>query len=109
MHPSKIQSNVISLVQRFSSWLKLLKFIALCLRCQRRFITRRGKSTQDGFDGSSQIASLEPLTCSEINDEEREVIMFDLCRREKSHRERGLCEEVNSARKIGPDLGERSS
>ena len=68
---------VISLVQRFSSWLKLLKFIALCLRCQRRLITRRGKSTQGGFDKSSQIASLDSLTCSEINDAETEVIMFD--------------------------------
>ena len=68
---------VISLVKRFSSWLKLLKFIALCLRCQRRFITRRRKSTQGGFDKSSQIASLDSLTCSEISDAEREVIMFD--------------------------------
>ena len=69
VRPSEVQSNVISLVQRFSSWLKLLKFIAVCLRCQRRFITRKRKSKQDGFDRSSQAASLEPLTCSEINDE----------------------------------------
>ena len=80
VHPSKIQSNVIALVQRFSSWLKLLKFIALCLRCQRRFITRRRMSTHDGFDGGSHVVSLEPLTCSEINDAEREVIMFDQSR-----------------------------
>ena len=73
MRPREIQSNVMSLVQRFSSWLKLLKFIAVCLRCQRRFITRKGKSTQDNFDRSSQLSS---LSCSEINDAEREVIMF---------------------------------
>ena len=65
-----------SLVQRFSSWLKLLKFIAVCLRCQRRFITRKRKSTQDNFDRDSQLTSLEPLSCSEINDAEGEVIMF---------------------------------
>ena len=62
---------------------------------------------QNVFDRSSQIASLEPLTCSEINDAEREESC--LCRREKSHQERGLCEEVKRARKIGPDLGEQSS
>ena len=37
-------------------------------------------STHDGFDGGSHVASLEPLTCSEINDAEREVIMFDQSR-----------------------------
>jgi len=66
---------------------------------------------QDAFDRSSHIASLEPLTCSEINDPEREVIMFDqiepcLRRREKSHRKRKYCEEVKRACKIGPDLGD---
>ena len=49
VRPREIQSNVISLVQRFSSWLKLLKFIEVCLRCQRRFITRKRKSVQDNF------------------------------------------------------------
>ena len=77
VRPNEVQSNIISLVQQFSSWLKLLKFIAVCLQCQRRFITRKRKSKQDGFDRSSQAASLEPFTCSEINDAEREVIMLD--------------------------------
>ena len=87
------------MVQRFSSWLKLLKFIALCLRCQKRFITRKRKSTQDTFDRSSQIASLEPLTCSEINDAEREVTMFDQSRafaEEKRAIEKGNCVKKSS-------------
>ena len=108
VHPSKIQSNVISLVQRFSSWLKLLKFIALCLRCQRRFITRRRKSMQDGLDGSSQIASLEPLTCSEISDAEREVIMFDQScafAEERKAIEKGNCVKKSSVlAKLDPIL-----
>ena len=48
--PSEIKSNVISIVHRFSTWLKLLNFIALCLRCQRIFITRKRRSTQDTFE-----------------------------------------------------------
>ena len=96
---SEIQSNVISLVQRFSSWLKLLKLIAVCLRCQVRFIARKRKSKQDGFDRSSQTASLEPLTCSEINDAEREVIMFDQRRafaEERKATEKGDCVKKSS-------------
>lgn len=113
MCPSKIQSNVNALVQRLSSWLKLLKFIALCLQCQRRFITRRQKSTHDGFDGGSHVASLKPLTCSELNDAEREVIMFDqscaFAEERRAIQKGWLCDEVKHACKIGPALGERSS
>ena len=63
---------------------------------------------------SSQIASLEPLTCSEINDAEREVIMFDQSRafaEERKAIEKGNCVKnwVKRACKIGPDFGERSS
>ena len=96
------------MVQRFSSWLKLLKFIALCLRCQKRFITRKRKSTQDTFDGSSQIASLEPLTCSETNDAEREVIMFNQSRafaEERRAIEKGNCVKKSSVlAKLDPIL-----
>ena len=94
VRPSEVQSNVISLVQRFSSWLKLLKFIAVFLQCQRRFITRKQKSEPDGFDRSSHAASLEPLTCSEINDAEIEVIKFDQSRafaEERRAIEKGDC------------------
>ena len=48
--PSEIKFNVISMAHRFSSWFKLLNFIALCLRCQRIFITRKRRSTQDTFE-----------------------------------------------------------
>ena len=108
VRPSEVQSNVISLVQRFSSWLKLLKFIAVCLRCQRRFITRKRKSKQDDFDRSSQAANLEPLTCSEINDAEREVTMFDQSRvfaEEKRAIKKGDCVKKSSVlAKLDPIL-----
>ena len=108
MRPSEVQSNVISLFQRFSSWLKLLKVIAVCLRCQRRFITRKWKSKQDGFDRSSQAANLEPLTCSEINDAEIEVIMFDQSRvfaEEKRAIKKGDCVKKSSVlAKLDPIL-----
>ena len=108
MRPREIQSNVMSLVQRFSSWLKLLKFIAVCLRCQRRFITRKRKSTQDNFDRSSQLSSLEPLSNSEINDAEREVIMFDQSRtfaEERRAIQKGDCVKKSSVlAKLDPIL-----
>lgn len=99
VRPSEVQSNVISLVQRFSSWLKLLKFIAVCLRCHRRFITRKRKSKQDDFDRSSHAASLEPLTRSKINDAESEVIKFDQSRafaEERRAIEKGDCVKKSS-------------
>ena len=34
---SEVYASVVRIVKRFSSWIKLLKFIALCPRCQRRF------------------------------------------------------------------------
>ena len=41
--------SLVSIIERFSSWLRLLKFIALCLRCQRRFLKRKGEARQDSY------------------------------------------------------------
>lgn len=55
----------------------MLKFIALCLRCQKRFASRKRKSKQDSLECSFQTTTLEPLTCQELNNAERELIKFD--------------------------------
>ena len=38
---SKVYASVVCIVKRLSSWIKLLKFIALCLHCQRDFEQER--------------------------------------------------------------------
>ena len=38
---SRVYASVVCIVKRLSSWIKLLKFIALCLHCQRDFEQER--------------------------------------------------------------------
>ena len=38
---SEVYASIVRIVKRFSSWMNLLKFIAVCVRCQRRFRLRK--------------------------------------------------------------------
>ena len=76
VHISKKYSTFVIMVQRFSSWIRLLKFIALCLRCQTRFLTRKRQSNQD-VQRSSEALSFKSVTCPELDRAETEIIKFD--------------------------------
>ena len=69
-------SAFVSIVQRFSSWFKLLKFIAICLRCQTRFVTRKRESKPEE-ECSVETPKVESVTRSELENAEREVIKFE--------------------------------
>ena len=73
---SKAYSSFISIVQRFSSWFKLLKFIALCLRCQMRFVTRK-RGTRENVVNSAEPSKVEAVTKLELEKAEKELIKFD--------------------------------
>ena len=59
------------IVERFSSWYKLLKFIALCLRCQRRFVEKRNSRQQ------AHSFPKELLMLPDLERAEREIIKFN--------------------------------
>ena len=69
-------SSVVRIVKRFSSSMNLLKFIAVCLCCQRRFRIRK-KDPGPNVDGNVGAPSLEPMSCQDLDFAERELIMFD--------------------------------
>ena len=54
----------------------MLKFIALCLHCQRGFQTRK-REAGPNFHGNVGALSLEPMSCQDLDSAERELIMFD--------------------------------
>ena len=69
-------SGFVSIVQRFSSWLKLLKFIAICLRCQARFVTTK-RASEPEEECSVETPKVESVTRPELENAEREVIKFE--------------------------------
>ena len=73
---SEVYASVVRIVKRFSSWMNLLKFIAMCLRCQRRFRLRKREPGPNGH-GNVGPLSLEPMSCQDLDFAERELIMFD--------------------------------
>ena len=73
---SKVYASVVCIVKRFSSRIKLLKFIALCLHCQRGFRTRK-REPGPNVHGNVGALSLEPMFCQDLDSAERELIMFD--------------------------------
>ena len=73
---SEVYASVVRIVKRFSSWIKLLKFIALCLRRQRRFRIRMREHGPNVL-GNVGALSLKPMSCQDLDSAERELIMFD--------------------------------
>ena len=73
---SKLYASVVRIVKRFSSSMNLLKFIAMCLHCQRRFRLRKREPGPNGH-GNVGPLSLEPMSCQDLDFAERELIMFD--------------------------------
>ena len=73
---SEVYASVVRIVKRFSSWMNLLKFIAVCVRCQRRFRLRKREPGPNGH-GNVGPLSLEPMSCQDLDFAERELIMFD--------------------------------
>ncbi|XP_073237647.1 uncharacterized protein [Porites lutea] len=73
---SEVYASVVRIVKRFSSWMNLLKFIAMCLRCQRRFRLRKREPGPNGHRNVGPL-SLEPMSCQDLDFAERELIMFD--------------------------------
>ena len=73
---SEAYASLVSIVERFSSWFRLLKFIALCLRCQRRFLKRKREARQDSF-GFPRESKCELLTLPELEIAEQEIIKFN--------------------------------
>ena len=65
VHASKAYSSFFSIVQRFLSWFKLLKFIALCLCCQMRFVTRK-RATGENVVNSVEASKVEAVTNLEL-------------------------------------------
>ena len=59
LHVSNAYTSFSFIVERFSSWYRQLKFIALCLRCQRRFVEKRNSRQQ--AHGFSKESSCELL------------------------------------------------
>ena len=72
---SEVYASIVRIVKRFSSWMNLLKFIAMCLRCQRRFRLRKREPGPNGH-GNVGPLSLEPMSCQDLDFAEREI-MFD--------------------------------
>ena len=54
----------------------MLKLIALCLRCQRRFQIRK-REAGPNVHGNVGALSVEPMSCQDLDSAERELIMFD--------------------------------
>ena len=68
-------SGFASIVQRFSSWFKLLKFIAICLLCQTKFVTRKRESKPE--ECNVETPKVESVTRPELENAEREVFNFE--------------------------------
>ena len=75
VHVSK-DSSIVSIIQQFSSWFKLLKFIALCLRCQRRFVMRRKVSKENCLD-TADASGAKLVTNAELEEAGKEIIKFE--------------------------------
>ena len=60
---SKVYASVVLIVKRFSSWIKLLKFIALWLRCQSRF---RRRKRQPGLNVHEMLALSAWSQCLDV-------------------------------------------
>ena len=73
---SEVFASGVRMEKRFSSWMKLLKLIALCLRYQRRFQIRK-REPGPNVHGNVGALSLEPMSCQDLSSAERELIMFD--------------------------------
>ena len=73
---SEVYASVVRIVKRFSSWMNLLKFIAVCVHCQRRFRLRK-REPSPNCHGNVGPLSLEPMSCQDLDFAERELIMFD--------------------------------
>ena len=72
--------------------MKFLKFIAICLCCQRRFRLRKREPGPNGH-GNVGPLSLEPMSCQDLDFAERELIMFD--------QRNAFPEEIESIKKGG--------
>ena len=75
VHVSK-DSSIVSIIQQFSSWFKLLKFIALCLRCQRRFVMRKKVSKENCLD-TADASGAKLVTNAELEEAGKEIIKFE--------------------------------
>jgi len=58
--------------QRFSSWYRLSKFIARCIRCQVKFHRKRNTPV----DLSNSLPKTDHLTVHEIENAEKEIIKY---------------------------------
>ena len=75
VHVSK-DSSIVSIIQQFSSWFRLLKFIVLCLRCQRRFVMRRKVSKENCLD-TADASGAKLVTNAELEEAGKEIIKFE--------------------------------
>ena len=76
VHVSEAYTSFVFIVERFSSWFTLLKFITLCLRCQKRFVRRKREARQDVQSITKEPTS-DLITCSELENAEREIVKFN--------------------------------
>ena len=79
------------IVERFSSWYKLLKFIALCLRCQRFVEKRNSRQQAHSFPKES---SCELLMLPDLEKAENEIIKFN---QRIAFAEWQICQEIKCA------------
>ena len=65
---SEVYASEFRIVKHFSSWMNLLKLIAMCLRYQRRFRLRK---RQPGPNGHGNVGPLilEPMSCQDLQKE----------------------------------------
>ena len=63
---SEVYANVFRIVKRFSSWMNLLKLIAMCLRYQKRFRLRKREPGPNGL-GNVGPLSLKPISCQDLD------------------------------------------
>ncbi|KAK2550407.1 hypothetical protein P5673_028926 [Acropora cervicornis] len=75
LHVSNAYTSFSFIVERFSSWYRQLKFIALCLPCQRRFVEKRNSRQQ--AHGFSKESSCELLMLPDLERAEKEIIKFN--------------------------------
>ena len=100
-------SGFVSIVQRFSSWFKLLKFIAICLRCQARFVTRKRESKPEEECGD-EAPTVESVTRPELENAEREVIKVEqnlaFAQELETIRERNCVKKSSALARLDPIL-----
>ena len=73
VHVSEAYSSFVFMVERFSSWFTLLNFIALCLRCQKRFLRRKREARKDVQSITKEPTS-DLITCSELENAEIKIV-----------------------------------